>query len=76
MHFPLAQILWICVYFGEMSFIRSLKDRFMVMGELLYFIKVHKRYWLLPIVAVIIILSIFILATESSALAPFIYSIF
>jgi hypothetical protein len=46
------------------------------MGELLYFIKVHKRYWLLPIVAVIILLSIFILATESSALAPFIYSIF
>jgi hypothetical protein len=59
-----------------MGFIRSLKDRFAVMAELLYFIKVHKRYWLLPIVMVIILLSIFILATESSALAPFIYSIF
>jgi Family of unknown function (DUF5989) len=45
-------------------------------GDLWFFIKTHKKYWLLPILMVIVLLSIFIIFTESSALAPFIYDIF
>ena len=40
------------------------------------FLKVSKRYWLLPIVAILILLSGIILFTESSAVAPFIYALF
>jgi hypothetical protein len=45
-------------------------------SEFWVFLKHNKRYWLLPIVIVIVLLAIFILFTESSALAPFIYDIF
>ena len=40
------------------------------------FIKFRKRYWLLPIVLVLLILSTLIVFTESSVLAPFIYALF
>lgn len=45
-------------------------------SEFWIFLKQNKRYWLLPIAIVILLLSIFILFTESSALAPFIYNVF
>ena len=45
-------------------------------AEFWYFVKNNKRYWLLPIIILIVLLSVFILFTESSALAPFIYNIF
>jgi len=45
-------------------------------SEFWYFIKTSKRYWLLPIIVLIVLLAVFILFTESSALAPFIYNIF
>jgi len=40
------------------------------------FLKVRKRYWLLPIVLVLIFLGALIVFTESSAVAPFIYALF
>jgi hypothetical protein len=40
------------------------------------FIKVRKRYWLLPIVLVLLFLGLVIVFTESSAVAPFIYTLF
>ena len=40
------------------------------------FLKVRKRYWLLPIVAVLLLFGAFIVFTESSAIAPFIYALF
>jgi len=40
------------------------------------FLKFRKRYWLLPIVIVLLLLSGIIVFTESSALAPFIYALF
>lgn len=40
------------------------------------FLKVRKRYWLLPIVIVLLLLSVLIVFTESSAIAPFIYALF
>lgn len=40
------------------------------------FIKVRKRYWLLPILLVLVLLGALIVFTESSAVAPFIYSLF
>ena len=40
------------------------------------FLKVRKRYWLLPIVAILLLFGALIVFTESSAIAPFIYALF
>lgn len=40
------------------------------------FLKVRKRFWLLPIILVLFLLGTIIVFTESSAIAPFIYALF
>jgi hypothetical protein len=40
------------------------------------FIKYRKRYWLFPIVMVLLLFGALIVFTESSAVAPFIYALF
>ena len=44
--------------------------------EFFRFMKVRKKYWLLPIVIVLIIFGGLIILTQGSAIAPFIYTIF
>lgn len=44
--------------------------------EFWQFLKVRKRYWLLPIVIVLLLFSVLIVFSESSAIAPFIYALF
>ena len=40
------------------------------------FIKVRKKYWLLPILLALLTISILVVVTEGTALSPFIYAIF
>ena len=40
------------------------------------FLRVRKRFWLLPIVFVLLLFSALIIFTESSVIAPFIYALF
>lgn len=40
------------------------------------FLRIRKRYWLAPIVIVLVLLSVLIVAAQGSALAPFIYALF
>ena len=40
------------------------------------FLKVRKKYWLLPILLVLVLFGGLIVLTQGSAVAPFIYSIF
>lgn len=40
------------------------------------FLKTRKRFWLMPIIVVLLLLSALIVLTESSAVAPFIYTLF
>jgi len=47
-----------------------------ILSEFWEFLKFRKRFWLLPIVAVLLLLSGLIIFTESSAIAPFIYALF
>ena len=44
--------------------------------EFWLFLKVRKKYWLLPILIMALLLGGLILLTESTALAPFIYTLF
>jgi len=50
--------------------------RLEILVELFDFLKNSKKWWLTPILVFLLLLSILIVFTESSALAPFIYSIF
>ena len=40
------------------------------------FLKVRKKFWLLPIILVLILFGALIVLTGGSAIAPFIYAIF
>jgi len=42
--------------------------------ELHAFIFAHKLWWLTPILMILVLLSVFIILTEGSALLPFIYA--
>lgn len=47
-----------------------------ILKELWEFLKVRKRWWLAPIVIILLLLGLLIIFTESSAIAPFIYTLF
>ena len=47
-----------------------------LIGEFWEFMKIRKRYWLLPIVLLLSLLGMVIVFTEGSAVAPFIYALF
>ena len=44
--------------------------------EFWQFLRVRKKYWLLPIVFMLLALGALMVLTEGSALAPFIYALF
>ena len=47
-----------------------------IFGELWSFMKIRKKWWLGPIVVTMLLLSVLIVLTEGSAIAPFIYALF
>lgn len=47
-----------------------------IIKEFWQFLKVRKKWWLAPIIIMMILLGALIVFTESSALAPFIYTLF
>ena len=51
---------------GKMSLIR----------EIWLYLRQNKKYWLIPIIFILILMSVLLIVAQSSALAPFIYSIF
>jgi hypothetical protein len=44
--------------------------------EFWQFLRVRKRFWLLPIILVLLLFGALIVFTESSVIAPFIYALF
>jgi Family of unknown function (DUF5989) len=47
-----------------------------VLSEFLMFLKQEKKYWLVPIVIVFVLFGLLIVFSQSSAVAPFIYTLF
>jgi hypothetical protein len=45
-------------------------------AELWRFMKVRKKFWLLPIVLALVLLGALLVVSEGSAVAPFIYALF
>lgn len=44
--------------------------------QILYFMKENKKWWLLPLFIMLILVGILIFVAESSAVSPFIYALF
>tara|TARA_B110000977_G_scaffold201684_1_gene297755 strand:- start:4375 stop:4527 length:153 start_codon:yes stop_codon:yes gene_type:complete len=40
------------------------------------FLKIRKKYWLLPILIILLIFGVLIVLTQGTVIAPFIYTIF
>lgn len=47
-----------------------------ILKEFWEFLKVRKRYWLAPIIIILVLLGLLIVFAQSSAVAPFIYTLF
>lgn len=47
-----------------------------VLKELWQFLMAEKKYWLLPIVIVFVLFGMLIVFSQTSAVAPFIYTLF
>ena len=47
-----------------------------VLGEVFAFLKHEKKYWIAPIVVVLLLFGLLLLFAQSSAVAPFIYTLF
>ncbi|PIU44780.1 MAG: hypothetical protein COS95_07245 [Ignavibacteriales bacterium CG07_land_8_20_14_0_80_59_12] len=59
-----------------MAFFKSFILRLGILGELWAFMRVRKKWWLGPIIFILILLGLVVVFTEGSALAPFIYTLF
>ena len=46
------------------------------LADLWGFLRVRKKYWLIPIILVLLVLGALIVFTSGSALAPFVYTLF
>jgi hypothetical protein len=47
-----------------------------LLGELWRFMRVRKKFWLLPIIIVMFVLGGLLVLAQGSAVAPFIYTLF
>jgi len=46
------------------------------LGELTEFLLARKKYWLIPVVLVMVMVGAFLVLSQGSAVAPFIYTVF
>jgi hypothetical protein len=44
--------------------------------ELWTFLRVRKKFWLLPLIIILLLFGVLIVLTSGSAIAPFIYTLF
>ena len=51
-------------------------SKLQVLSELWEFMKYNKKYWLAPIVIVLVLVGFLLVLAKGSAVAPFIYTLF
>jgi len=47
-----------------------------VLRQLIKFMRVHRKFWMAPIILGLLALGLLLVAAQSTAIAPFIYAIF
>ncbi len=59
-----------------MRVMESLVSRMGIAAELLMFFWLHKWWWLTPMIIVLLIFGVLAIFAQTSAIAPFIYTLF
>lgn len=55
---------------------RGPMSKISIIKEFWEFLKVRKKFWLAPIIFLLLLLSLLMIFAQSSAVAPFIYTLF
>ena len=58
------------------SFVRKMVTNLGVAGELLMFLWQRKQFWLIPMVAVLLLFGLLLVFASASGVGPFIYTLF
>lgn len=59
-----------------MGFFRSTGQRVGIAGELFSFFWSNKKWWMLPMLFTLFLFAVLVILAQSSAIAPFIYTLF
>ena len=59
-----------------MKLSQRIASKFSMVEELWAFMRIRKKWWLGPILGLLLLMGLLIVFTEGSALAPFIYTLF
>jgi len=59
-----------------MKWLKDLRSKLSIFGELWAFMKTQKKWWIGPIILVLVLMGLILILTQGSALAPFIYTLF
>jgi len=51
-------------------------SKFSIFSDLFAFLRIRKKWWLLPLIVLIVLLGIILVFAQGSPLAPFIYTVF
>jgi len=51
-------------------------SKIQVVGQLWEFMRENKKYWLAPIIITLVLVGVLLVLAKSSAIAPFIYTLF
>ncbi len=55
---------------------KRLASKLGIFGELLVFLWRRKLWWMIPMIVVLVLFGLLLIFTQSSAVAPFIYTLF
>jgi hypothetical protein len=59
-----------------MGAIKNFFSKLGILGELFQFLWQNKRWWLIPVLVVLVVIGVVLIFSQSSAIGPFIYSLF
>jgi hypothetical protein len=59
-----------------MAFFKNISSRMGILGELLGFFLQNKWWWITPMLLILLLFGLLIVFAQSSAIAPFIYTLF
>ena len=56
--------------------LKKIRSRLSIIGELFAFFWQNRLWWLIPMLTILVLLGILVLLAQSSAVVPFIYTLF
>jgi hypothetical protein len=61
---------------NQNSEVSAIMSKLSILSELWDYLKVRKKWWLVPIVFFLLVIGLMLVMVEGSAVAPFIYTLF